>query len=91
LRSHQPRWERFPHLQLEVDLTPAEYLLIGARTDQVGARTDQAASLGRTLFGPVTAPTSTDRQWRLLLLRVRSSMAASGADLPPIPSPYLRR
>lgn len=84
LRSEEPRYERFPPLQLEVELMPADYLLIGALTDR-------RPTLGSTLFGPTNSTEPADHCWRLLLLRVRTPPAASAADLPVIPPPYLRR
>ncbi|MCS7022517.1 MAG: hypothetical protein NZ703_13460 [Gemmataceae bacterium] len=85
LRSEEPRWERFPFLQLETELTTDDYLLIGPASGM-------PESLGMALFGPgpAAATPSSASQYRLLLLRIRMP-ALPAQDLPEIPPPYLRR
>lgn len=90
LRSEEPLFERFPALQMEVELTSEDYFILGTWS---GAE----ANLGALLFGsgasPVTASpgVATPSGLRLLLLRVQAPPLESTQDLPEIPSPYLRR
>lgn len=90
LRSEEPVLERFPALQMEVELTSEEYLILGTWS---GAE----ANLGALLFGSgvsssTTSPgVTTSSSLRLLLLRVQAPLSGLTQDLPEIPPPYLRR
>jgi len=90
LRSEEPLLERFPALQMEVELTSEDYLILGTWR---GAE----ANLGALLFGSDTSPApvspgvATPSALRILLLRVQAPRLGSTQDLPEIPSPYLRR
>ena len=90
LRSEEPLFERFPTLQMEVELTSEDYLILGTWS---GAETN----LGALLFGsgaspaPISPEVATPSGLRLLLLRVQAPQLALNQDLPEIPPPYLRR
>jgi|GEM_PF-1962293 len=91
VRSEEPLMERFPTLQVEVELTPEEYLIIGSQADAQG-------NLGALLFhsgasAGMSAPAigAPATGWRLLLLRVHLPASSARQDLPEISSPYLRR
>lgn len=91
VRSEEPLMERFPTLQVEVELTPEEYLIIGPlanANDNLGFllfRTAAPTTRSATAMEPAVAT------WRLLLLRVHLPASSAGQDLPEISSPYLRR
>jgi hypothetical protein len=90
VRSEEPWMERFPTLQVEVELTSEEYLIIGTHADAT-------ANLGSLLFSssappPMSSPAvAIPTSLRLLLIRVQIPATASHVDLPEIPPPYLRR